>query len=78
MVAQITPSLTLIARYVRAARQKDQPLPRRIDGRFAATVLVALAALVAVLPLVSITPRAASRPIATSLAQNQNGSPGTR
>ena len=56
VVAQITPSLTLISRYVRAQRQKDQPLHRRIDGRFAAIVAIALAALIAFFRAISLTP----------------------
>ena len=57
LVAQITPSLTLIARYVRARRQEEQPLRQRIDGRFAATLLVALLGLAAFLVAVGLTPR---------------------
>jgi outer membrane biosynthesis protein TonB len=56
VVAQITPSLTLIARYVRAERQKDKPLRQRIDAPFAATLLAALLALLAFLFLVRLAP----------------------
>lgn len=56
VVAQITPSLTLIARYVRAERQKDKPLRQRIDAPFAATLLVALLALLAFLILIRLAP----------------------
>jgi len=45
VVAQISPSLTLIARYVRAQRQRDTSLLRRIDLGFAGALLVALLAL---------------------------------
>ena len=45
VVAQITPSLTLIARYVRAERRKDKSFWRAIDAPFAAVLLVALLAL---------------------------------
>ncbi len=57
VVARITPSLTLIARYVRAERQKDKPLRQRIDARFLATLLVPLAALLAFLLLVRLAPQ---------------------
>lgn len=56
VVAQITPSLTLIARYVRAERQKDKPLRQRIDAPFAATLLAALLLLLGFLFLVRIAP----------------------
>lgn len=39
VVAQITPHLTLVARYVRAARQRDKTLLEMVDLPFAATVL---------------------------------------
>jgi hypothetical protein len=58
VIAQLTPSLTLIARYVRAERQKDRSALRRIDAPFAAIVLVALLALLAFFHLVSRVPRA--------------------
>src|SRR5712692_5199813 len=45
IVAQITPQLTLIARYVRAARQPDKPLLETIDINFTSTLLIALLAL---------------------------------
>ena len=57
IVAQITPQLTLIARYVRAARQRDKTLLEQIDIPFASTVLVALLALGLFFLMVSITPR---------------------
>src|SRR5437763_10038235 len=44
-VAQLTPSLTLIARYVRAERQQDVPALERNEVPFALLVLVALLAL---------------------------------
>jgi hypothetical protein len=56
VVAQITPSLTLIARYVRAERQEDIGLLRRLDVPFAVTALIALLALVAFFVLVARTP----------------------
>src|SRR3954471_3404936 len=58
VVAQITPSLTLIARYVRAERQQDKPLWKSIDFSFAAIVLLALAALAVFFVLVARVPRA--------------------
>src|SRR6267142_4112048 len=45
VVAQITPSLTLIARYVRAERAKDKPLWRGLDVLFASVLLLALVAM---------------------------------
>ncbi len=45
IVAQVSPSLTLIARYVRAARLKDRSVFRRLDVGFALTLLLALIAL---------------------------------
>jgi TonB family protein len=57
IVAQISPQLTLIARYVRAARQKDRPLLEQIDVGFASTVLAILLALGLFFLLVSIAPR---------------------
>jgi hypothetical protein len=57
IVAQISPQLTLIARYVRAARQRDKTLLEQIDIPFASTVLVALLALGLFFLMVSITPR---------------------
>ena len=39
VVVQVAPQLTLIARYVRAARQADKPLLETVDVRFASTVL---------------------------------------
>jgi len=56
VVAQITPSLTLIARYVRAERQEDIGLLRGLDVPFAVTALIALLALVAFFVLVARTP----------------------
>src|SRR5947208_2959153 len=57
IVAQITPQLTLIARYVRAARQRDRTLLESVDIPFASTLLVALLALGLFFLMVSITPR---------------------
>jgi hypothetical protein len=57
VVARITPSLTLIARYVRAERQKDKPLRQRIDVAFALTLLAALAVLVMFLSLIRLAPQ---------------------
>ncbi|MFN2547294.1 MAG: AgmX/PglI C-terminal domain-containing protein [Myxococcales bacterium] len=57
IVAQISPQLTLIARYVRAARQRDRTLLESLDIPFASTVLVALLALGLFFLMVSITPR---------------------
>src|SRR3954469_25658630 len=57
VVAGITPSLTLIARYVRAERQKDKPLRQRIDVAFALTLLAALAVLVMFLSLIRLAPQ---------------------
>src|SRR4051812_35050247 len=56
VVAQVTPSLTLIARYVRAARLGDRSLFRGIDLGFALTLLLALAALVVFFRMVSRVP----------------------
>ena len=42
VVVQVAPQLTLIARYVRAARHPDKPLLETVDVRFASTVLAAL------------------------------------
>ena len=69
VVAQITPSLTLIARYVRAQRQKDLPLHRRIDVRFGAIVLMALLALLAFFRVVSTMP-AGDQSYREAVAQN--------
>jgi hypothetical protein len=69
VVAQITPSLTLIARYVRAQRQKDQPLHRRIDLRFGAIVLISLLALLAFFRVVSTMP-AGDQSYREAVAQN--------
>src|SRR5207253_9142076 len=57
VVAQLTPSLTLIARYVRAERQKDTPALQRIDVPFAVIVLLALLALFAFFRVMSSVPR---------------------
>jgi len=57
VVAQVTPSLTLIARYVRAQRQKDKGLFESADVGFLSTLLVALLALGLFFLMVSITPR---------------------
>lgn len=57
IVAQITPQLTLISRYVRAARQRDKSLLEAIDIPFASTVLVALLGLSLFFLMVGITPR---------------------
>jgi hypothetical protein len=57
IVAQIGPQLTLVSRYVRAARQRDKTLLEQIDIPFAGTLLVALLALGLFFLMVSITPR---------------------
>ena len=57
VVAQITPSLTLIARYVRAERERDKPLWKTIDVPFASVLLLALLALLAFIALVAKAPR---------------------
>jgi hypothetical protein len=57
IVAQITPSLTLISRYVRAERARAKPLLRRLDVRFASTLLLALLALAVFFGMVSRVPR---------------------
>jgi outer membrane biosynthesis protein TonB len=56
VVAQITPSLTLITRYVRAERQKDKPLWKSIDVPFATTLILALVALGAFFAMVTRVP----------------------
>ena len=56
VVAQVAPQLTLIARYVRAARQRDKSLFERMDIPFASTLLLALLALGLFFLVVSITP----------------------
>ena len=68
LVAQITPSLTLIARYVRAERQKDKPLRQRIDVPFAFTLVLALVALLGFLWFVHRAPLI--EPARDVLAQN--------
>jgi len=70
IVAQITPQLTLIARYVRAARQPDKPLLETIDISFASTLLVGLLALGLFFLMVSITPRSDDS-YADDLSRNQ-------
>src|SRR5260370_20845943 len=57
IVAQVTPTLTLIARYVRAARQKERPFLETVDISFFSTLMVALLALGLFFLMVSITPR---------------------
>jgi TonB family protein len=57
VVAQITPSLTLIARYVRAEREQDKPLWKSIDIPFATVLVLALLALAAFMVSVGKTPR---------------------
>ena len=57
VVAQLTPSLTLIARYVRAERRKETPALKRIDLPFAIVVVFALLALLAFLRAMSSMPR---------------------
>jgi TonB family protein len=57
VVARITPSLTLITRYVRAERQKDKPFWKVLDVRFASTLLIGLLALAAFFGLMSRMPR---------------------
>jgi TonB family protein len=57
IVAQIAPQLTLISRYVRAARQRDKGILETLDVPFASTILVALLGLALFFLMVSITPR---------------------
>ena len=57
IAAQVAPQLTLIARYVRAARQRDKTLIEQVDIPFASTVILALLALGLFFLMVSITPR---------------------
>ncbi len=59
VVAEISPSLTLVARYVRAHPQPKRPWRRRIDASFALTVAIALLALSAFLWLVHRAPQRA-------------------
>ena len=70
IVAQITPQLTLIARYVRAARQRDKSLLEQIDIPFTSTLLVGMLALALLLLMVSITPRN-DESYADDLSRNQ-------
>jgi len=70
IVAQIGPQLTLIARYVRAARHPDKTLLEQIDIPFASTVLVAMLALALFFLMVSITPRP-EESLVDDLSRNQ-------
>jgi TonB family protein len=54
IVAQISPSLTLVARYVRATRQKEKGLLESVDIGFFSTLVVALLALGLFFLMVSI------------------------
>jgi TonB family protein len=57
IVAQVAPQLTLVSRYVRAARQRDKTFFETLDVPFASTVVVALLGLALFFLMVSITPR---------------------
>ncbi len=57
IAAQVAPQLMLIARYVRAARQRDKLLLDQLDIPFATTVILALLAMGLFVLMVSLTPR---------------------
>ena len=57
VAAQIAPQLTLVARYVRAARQREKTLLEQVDLGFAGTVLVALLAMGIFFWMVAMAPR---------------------
>lgn len=57
VVVQIAPQLTLIARYVRAARAPDKGLLDQLDISFTTTLLIAILGLVLFWLLLQITPR---------------------
>jgi len=67
VVAQITPSLTLITRYVRAERQKETAPWKRLDVPFASVLLLALFALIAFIVAVARVPH--NRPDRDALTQ---------
>lgn len=71
VVVQVAPQLTLIARYVRAARHKDKTLFEQVDIGFASTLLVALLGLLLFFLMVSITPRF-EEGVSDDLTRNQN------
>jgi outer membrane biosynthesis protein TonB len=56
IAAQVAPQLTLVARYVRAARQRDKSLLDQLDIPFVSTLILALLALGLFFLMVSITP----------------------
>ena len=70
VVAQVAPHLTLIARYVRAARLREKPLLEQIDISFASTLVLALLALGLFFLMVSITPRP-DEGVSDDLTRNQ-------
>ena len=57
VVVQVAPQLTMIARYVRAARQKDKPLLDLVDVPYATTLIIALMALVLFWMMLQIAPK---------------------
>ncbi len=57
IVVQIAPQLTLIARYVRAARAPDKGLVEMVDVSFTTTLLIAILALGLFWLIIQITPR---------------------
>ena len=57
IVVQVAPQLTLIGRYVRAARQQDRSFLEALDLSFASALLVALLGLFLFLLLVQLAPR---------------------
>lgn len=57
MVLQVAPQLTLIARYVRAARDTDKPFLDTVDWSFGSTLLVLLLGLLLVWLMLRIAPR---------------------
>jgi len=71
IVVQVAPQLTLIARYVRAARQKNRSLLEALDLSFASTLLAALVGLFLFFLLVQITPRL-EEGSADDLTRNEN------
>jgi len=56
VVAQVSPSLTLIARYVRAAPRTGKPSFRNLDAGFLVTLLIALLALGVFFRMVALAP----------------------
>ncbi len=57
IAAQVAPQLTLVARYVRSANQRDKSFIEQLDIPFASTVILALLALGLFFLMVSIAPR---------------------